>query len=331
MNALNELREHARRVGEKLIEDLRFAEVTTNRWSNHERADFEMSRIMNACLDDLASTGCWGEANRVPSRTLWKVAGETLAVGWLQNHARQKPRGYAGDFEMLEKIVNRTLSTDPLGRAFDHFFQEQAAPEAVRSRTRLVADRIVGVVRASTNDRLHICSVGSGPAIDVELACLELSPDERTRLEVSLLDLDPEALANAERRLGPLLTGDHLRMHRENLFRLPRLKQTKSLLNQADFIVCTGLFDYLTDVDAAAMLQCFWSHLVTDGEMMVFNFAPANPSQAYMEWIGNWYLIYRDEAMIADLIREATGSDIAPEVFREDSQASLYAVCRKVL
>jgi hypothetical protein len=329
MNALNELREHARLAGEKLLEDLRFAGVTTNGWLNQERANFEMSRIMNACLDDLALTGCWGEANRVPSRALWKVAGETLAVGWLQNHARQKPRGYAGDFEMLEKIVYRTLSADPLGRAFDHFFQEQAAPEAVRSRTKLVAERIVRLLRASTKDNVHICSVGSGPALDIELACRELSPDERARLRVSLLDLDPEALVVAERRLTPLLHPAQLHAHRENLFRLPRLKRTDSLLKHADFIACTGMFDYLTDADAVAMLQCFWSHLNADGELLVFNFAPSNPSRAYMEWIGNWYLTYRDEAAVGNLVDEAIGGSHAAKFDREDSQASVYAVCHK--
>ena len=330
MNALNELREHARRAGEKLIEDLRFAEVTTNGWSNHERSDLEMSRIMNACLDDLALTNCWGEANRGPSRALWKVAGETLAVGWLQNHARQKPRGYAGDFEMLQKIVDRTLSTDPLGRAFDHFFHEQAAPHAVRARTQLVADRIVQVVRASPREQVFIWSVGAGPAIDCELACRELSDDERARLVLTLLDLDPEALEHAERRLTPLLSRDQLRLHRENLFRLPRLQRITARLEPADFIACTGLFDYLTDPDAVAMLQCFWSHLTSGGEMMFFNFAPSNTSRAYMEWIGNWYLTYRDEAMLADLVRAAIGGDHPLQMAREDSQASLYAVCRNL-
>lgn len=329
MNELNELREHARRVGEKLVEDLRFAEVTTSRWSNHERADLEMSRIMNACLDDLTSTNCWGEENRKPSGVFWKVAGEVLSVGWLQNHARQKPRGYAGDFEMFEKIVDRTLGAHPLGRTFDHFFQEQAAAEAVRSRTQLVADRIVQLARTSASEKVHICSVGAGPAIDVELACRELPDDERARLVVTLLDLDPEAIVHAERRLAPLLAGDQLRTQRENLFRLPRLKRTGSLLGQPDFIACTGLFDYLTDVDAVAMLRCFWTHLANGGEMIFFNFAPSNPSRAFMEWIGNWYLTYRDEVAVAALVHEAIGDNDQTQIAREDSQASLYAACRK--
>lgn len=329
MNRLNELREHARRAGEKLIEDLRFAGVTTGGWTNRDRADFEMSRIMNACLDDLALTNCWGEDNRVPSRALWKVAGEALSAGWLQNHARQKPRGYAGDFEMLDKIVHRTLSSDPLGRAFDHFFQEQAAPEAVRARTQLVADRIVQMVRSSRKDKLRLCSVGSGPAIDVTLACTALSPDERKQLDVMLLDLDPDALVHAERRLGKVLAAEQFHSHRENLFRLPQLKRAATLLEQSDFIACTGMFDYLADADAVAMLQYFWNGLAEQGEMMVFNFAPSNPSQAYMEWIGNWYLIYRDEEAMIDLGERASGKGTAIEIAREESQASLYLTCRK--
>lgn len=329
MNALNELRQHAQRAGERLVEDLRFASVTTGNWSNHERANYEISRIMNICLDDLEATRCWGDANQVPSRVLWKVAGEVLSVGWLQNHAREKPRGYAGDFEMLDKIVHRTLSPHPLGRAFDHFFQEQAAPEAVRARTQLVTKQIVQLVRTSAKNKVRICSVGCGPAIDMELACRELSSAERKRIELTLLDLDPEALDHAERRLLPWLDADQVNVQRENLFRLPQLKRVATRLADTDHIVCTGLFDYLADEDAAAMVQCFWQHLSPGGEMIVFNFAPANPSQAYMEWIGNWYLIYRDEEAIAALVEEAIGRDHSVRIAREDSQASLYAVCRK--
>jgi hypothetical protein len=118
-------------------------------------------------------------------------------------------------------------------------------------------------------------------------------------------------------------------MHRENLFRLPRLKRANSILEQADFIACTGLFDYLTDADAIAMLRCFWSHLASDGEMIVFNFAPSNPSRAYMEWIGNWYLTYRDESKAVGLVHRAIGGDHVPRIAREESQASLFAVCHK--
>ncbi len=324
MNRLNELREHARRAGDKLVEDLRFAEVTTGGWSNSERSDDEVARIMNACLDDLAATDCWGEENRTPSNALWKVAGEVLSVGWLQNHARQKPRGYAGDFEMLQKIVDQEVCNDRLGRAFDHFFQAEAAPEAVRLRTQSVADRIVQLVRESTKNEVRVCSIGSGPAIDIQLACQELSESERNKLGVALLDLDPEAITHASERLAPFLRDEQLNASRENLFRLPRLKRAASLLDQVDFIACTGLFDYLTDEDAAAMLQWFNGGLRNGGEMLVFNFAPSNPSRAYMEWIGNWYLTYRDEDDLSRLVRDSLGDGASAAIDRADSDACVF-------
>ncbi|MBC8353981.1 MAG: hypothetical protein H8E66_18455 [Planctomycetes bacterium] len=330
MNELNELREHARRAGDKLLEDLRYAEVTTSGWSNRERTELEVSRIMNSCLDDLALTNCWGKANRVPSNVLWKVAGEVLSVGWLQQHARQKPRGYAGDFEMIDKIVNRSLCSDSLGRAFDHFFQEQAAPYAVRFRTQLVADRIVRIVREAKGERVHICSVGCGPAIDVDLACRELTQDERAKLVVTLLDLDPDALTHARHRLESSLDASQLCIQRENLFRLPKLRKARALLEYSDFIACTGLFDYLTDADAVEMLGCFWSQLSDIGEMIVFNFAPSNPSRAYMEWIGNWYLTYRDEDNVAGLIDAAVGEQAKSQVARDEFDASVYVTCQKL-
>jgi extracellular factor (EF) 3-hydroxypalmitic acid methyl ester biosynthesis protein len=92
---------------------------------------------------------------------------------------------------------------------------------------------------------------------------------------------------------------------RDNLFRLPRRETAAELLGEADFLFCTGLFDYLPDRDAAAMLRLFWQRLAPEGTMFVFNFSPRNSSRAYMEWIGNWYLIYRDEREMAQLARQA--------------------------
>jgi hypothetical protein len=61
-------------------------------------------------------------------------------------------------------------------------------------------------------------------------------------------------------------------------------------------LFCPGIFDYLSDDEAADMLRLFYGALARGGHMTVFQFAPHNPSRALMEWIGNWYLIYRDDS-----------------------------------
>lgn len=279
---------------------------------------------MTNCVKRLSETECWGEANRLPSNELWQIAGEILCAGDLQNRARTKPRGYAGDFEMLRKICEHETCSHPLGRAFDRFFQSQAAPEAVRNRTRIVADRLVAALRNSASGRFRAVSVGAGPAIDVELAARQLDVEELRRLDVILLDLDSDALRHAETRLSAVLQPTQVTCHRENLFRLPRLARMQQLLAEADFISCAGLFDYLTDRDVIAMLACFWQHLAARGEAIVFNFAPINPSRAYMEWIGNWYLTYRTVEHTTQLARQAIEDATKIESEQEASEASLF-------
>ena len=79
----------------------------------------DVSAALDDCLSQLRTTGLWGIANRLPSSELWNAAGEILCRGWLQNQARIKPRGYAGDYEMLSRIQEDRLCEDPLGPGGD--------------------------------------------------------------------------------------------------------------------------------------------------------------------------------------------------------------------
>lgn len=299
------LRHYVRQIAQRLDDDLRTAHGDTGGWSDPERTGQLARHALQNALDGLSATGCWGEANRLPSSELWRIAGPWLQVGSLQLRARTKPRGYAGDFEMLTQICERAVCDHPLGSAFDRFFQSQAAPQAVRCRTDLIAGAIADFVRAKPAGTVHVASVGSGPAIDIERACRALTPAQRQALRVRLLDLDPAALEDARWRLTPWLDPAQVQPVRENLFRLAQPGRGGGLLDGVDVLICSGLFDYLDDAAAAAMLARFWQSLRPAGQACVFNFAPHNPSRAYMEWVGNWYLLYRTAEQMRDVAMRA--------------------------
>jgi hypothetical protein len=294
-----------REIAARLDDDLRGACDATGGWSDAAATERLACGALQQALDRLSATGCRGEANRLPSSELWRIAGRWLEVGTLQLRARTKPRGYAGDFEMLEQICTHHVCDHPLGAAFDRFFQAQAAPQAVRNRTGLIATSVAEFVRGYGATPVHVVSVGSGPAIDLQRACAALTEAERRRLRITLLDLDPVALDHARLRLSPLADPPQLRPVRENLFRLAQPGRSNDALREADFLVCSGLFDYLDDAAAAAMLSHFWASLRPAGQALVFNFAPHNPSRAYMEWIGNWYLTYRNAEQLDDVAARA--------------------------
>ncbi len=284
---------------------------------------------LTASLHRLAGTDCRGETNRLPSQEFWRIAGPLLELGTLQSHARQKPRGYAGDYQMFHWIATDYCCDHPLGWAFDRYFQRQAAPQAVRYRTQQTAVALVAHCLHADVPNYHVVSVGSGPATDICQALAVLPDNRRPSLQATLLDLDPEAVEFSERQVAPLLQPGALRCLRENLFRLPQNPKAENLLGTPDFLICSGLFDYLSDEAATAMLRLFWERLAEGGVLMVGNFAPHNPTQAYMEWIGNWYLTYRTAR---DLERLAVGAGISQHGFSVDSEAlgvDLILVARK--
>lgn len=297
-----------REAASRLVDDLDRAERLCASWSDEPLAVALVDAALSSCLASLAKTHLWGDANRLPSGELWKIAGPWLEVGVLQHAARFKPRGYAGDFEMLARICGGYRCEHPLGRAFDAFFQAQAAPQAVRSRTEQTGAAIASDCLARPAGPYHVVSVGSGPALDVRRALGLLPEERRSQVRVTLLDLDPDALGFARSQLEPLLAlgaEAALQCTRANLFRLPQKADPGVALEAADFLVCTGLFDYLDDEPAATMLRWFWEQLAPGASLLVGNFAPHNPSRAYMEWIGNWYLIYRTAEQMRELAARA--------------------------
>jgi hypothetical protein len=265
----------------------------------------------------------------MPSGEFWRIAGPLLESGSLHTHARRKPRGYAGDHEMLAWICDLAYCDHPLGRALDHFFQRQAAPNAVRSRTELAAALLASRVLNHQGTSFHAVSVGAGPAIDVQRAIEMLPEIHRRRLRVTLVDLDPLALEAARERIEPVLGDRALHCEQANLGRLPTSRRAASVLDQADFLLCLGLFDYLAAEVASDLLELFWRQLAPAGVMLVGNFAKGCPTRAYMEWVGLWYLTYRTAEELRDLAIVAGLPDHCVSVTTERLGVNLLLQARK--
>jgi extracellular factor (EF) 3-hydroxypalmitic acid methyl ester biosynthesis protein len=295
----------AREIASALLAEIESAAEHSARFMQEELGFALVRTALDRSLAKLARLDCWGRANQLPSSQFWSLAGPTLELGWLHSRARHKPLGYAGDFEMFVRFWEATCDAHPLGRLFDRYFQQQAAVEAVRSRTAQLAAAIAAHALAHDRGTYRLASVGSGPAIDVELALRLLPDDRRSDMRVTLIDLDQQALDHAVRRLDGLISGERLTAHRANLFRLAEQPRTADLLADSDFIICSGLFDYLLDAPATRLLAACWSRLAPGGCLMVGNFAPHHPSRAYMEWFGNWYLVYRSPDELNALARSA--------------------------
>ena len=291
--------------------------------------DDAIARSLDNCLDALNRLGLIGEGNRLPSSELWNIAGHRLARGWLQHRARTKPRGYAGDHELLERIYHGRLTDDPLGACFDRYFQAAAAPQAVRNRMKMMTGWLAEALSVDPPQNVHVAVVGSAAALEISAAIQKVSTHKRSAVRVTLLDIDPAALEFARTLLAPLLTTDQLCTAAANLFRLPDRPQLARPLAGADLIFCPGLFDYLADDAASRMLAVLYQPLAPGGRLVVFQFAPHNPPRAYMEWFGNWYLIYRSLAELQRVVATAQLPGAAANYGAEPLGIDLYVTLTK--
>jgi len=296
-----------RAAAERLVEDLRVAAAASEQWARLDLGQALIDGALDRCLAALDATGLRGRDNQIPSHELWRIAGPILECGGLQHRARFKPRGYAGDFEMLEDFWNRRENPMVPGKLFDRYFLKQAAVEAVRARMEQSAAAIIRLALEPERTELRVVSIGSGAATDLRRAARLLPANARVKLHLTLVDIDESALAFAKARLDETLRPEQTAAERENLFRLAKGRRGAALVAEADVVLCTGLFDYLSDADAAAMLGLFWNGLRSGGELFVGNFAPHCPTRAYMEWLGNWYLTYRT---VDEFMQVAEAADI---------------------
>ena len=321
--------ERVRQIAQELLARLRGVDEKLRSSNQADESLYTtISDVFDNSLSQLARLNLWGTQNQLPSSELWNAAGHLLERGWLQNRARTKPRGYAGDWEMIGRIQDETLCDDPLGRLFDRYFQDQAAPRAVRNRMQLMTEWICDSVRECEGP-FRVSFAGSALGVEIRDALHSMDVLDRERVSAILLDLDPAALDYAQSQLRWLLPPERLILASENLFRLPDRTRAANQLANSNLLLCPGLFDYLEDEAAVKMLRVFWERLAPDGRLAVFQFAPHNPTRGYMEWFGNWYLIYRNQRQLADLAAAAGIPDGQIELGAEATGTDLFLVARR--
>ena len=118
-------------------------------------------------------------------------------------------------------------------------------------------------------------------------------------------DNDERALEYAKTLLKPY---SNVNFILENVIRLAATKHIISKVKKRyDAIYATGLFDYLSSKIATRLIENLKLLLKIDGIIFISNVHDrySNPSVHYMEWAGDWNLVYRDEEELKKLFIDA--------------------------
>lgn len=249
---------------------------------------------LNAWIDDIAIKRRSGLISAEDTKKVIEVLGEAMTPVTMQGFAYHKPHGYAGDFEIIDRIYQRYICPYGALHRWDNFWQNHAAAQAVRHRT---AYLISLVFKSITEKRrpIHVLNLASGPSRDVYECCRLIDG-----VTFDCVEQDIKAIAYAEAICANYST--RIRFHRANVIRYhPR--------QQYDLIWSSGLFDYFNNNLFSRVVRRYWKHLSPGGELVVGNFSTDNPSRNYME-LFEWHLFHRNQEELRLLGEEA---EIPPE------------------
>jgi len=304
-------------------------EITAQTFGGHVDADDGASR-MDRLKQMIANGGPlkedYEELNRIidsidcegvdsAEHELLNIITPVLVRNTMQGHAFHKPHGYAGDYEIIDKIYTYWHSPDPGLRKWDEFFHCQDAVVAVRNRKQYLIDLLHQIERSRNLEgerSLKVLNVGSGPARDVR-EYFESNPDSIASFDC--IEVDRNAIQYANRVCAPYV--DRIDFINKNIFRF-RSKE------RYDLIWSAGLFDYLNDKQFETLLARLMSHLKEDGILVIGNFARGNPSRSYMEKFGEWFLNHRTEEELRTLAERAGVRRRSIQVSSEERKVNLF-------
>lgn len=244
------------------------------------------------------------------------------------NRTFQKPRGYAGDFEMMNLIYrNQDMGTSLFGRCVERSFLVCPEPEAVRNRAGYLIEKITALMRAKPTGTVRILSVASGPAVEIQKLLGSISREDAARLEVSLLDQDQGSLKYAQKQIKTIATREG------KPIQLRLVNQTIKEIIQGgleeepfDLVYSAGLFDYFTDSVAHAAARVLIGSVKPGAELVIGNFDISTPNRFTMSLVFDWNLMYRSQS---DLERLFKLPAVSTRIEKEEVGVNLFCVLKK--
>jgi hypothetical protein len=246
--------------------------------------------------------------------------------GDLTKWTYKKPFGYAGDFKIIDDIYQNTTRTIGFDGLWDTYYLQMTASKAVRERKDTCRKTIYNFVKENKNRAIRIMNLASGPAREIK-ELLEDDPEGIfSKVIFDCYDLDTNAINYAKQLINNTV---NVTFFQKNAIRIALKKEVKQEVPyDYDLIYSAGLFDYLDEKVAIRLIGNLRKLLKKNGKILIANFGNKynNSSAGLMEWVTEWFLIYRTELEFKRLFLNAGFSEQNLEIFCQPDKTVLYCL-----
>lgn len=266
---------------------------------------------LDAWVAEIADQVKTGQLAAEDLEIMRRAMGEACSIATMQGFVYQKPHGYAGDYEIIDRIYQSYVSDQAHLAKWDVYMQQNMATMAVRNRAQYFVRQLHQLMQQTAGQDVQVLNLASGPGRDMSQF---FSAYPEARIYFDCIEQDPNAVQHAQDLCQPYLS--NIRFHIKNALRFQSDKQYR-------LIWSAGLFDYFDDKIFVFMLKKLRLMLAPEGEIVIGNFSANNPSKAYME-LFEWHLQHRSPNTLKALALKAGFSAAQLSVHKEAAAVNLF-------
>jgi extracellular factor (EF) 3-hydroxypalmitic acid methyl ester biosynthesis protein len=267
------------------------------RWGKfQEEFNFKVDNIFRQIMEyerEQLNLGRPEKVNKLKKIFIKRIR-EIFLKGAYNRWSLNKPYGYAGDFKIIDDIYQNSPVTNGFDRLFDNYFQMSAISIAVRNRKEDFKRVIVDLAKTRPEENLQVMDLACGSCRAIkEITCLDGLITKNVIFDC--YDHEERALVFARELLD---TTPKVNFIKGNLLRICLAKNINTKIKERyDMIYATGFFDYLSNRMSVKLIKNLRNLLKKNGLMAISNVRDrySNPSVHYMEWVGDWNLVYRSD------------------------------------
>ncbi|MBC8872749.1 MAG: class I SAM-dependent methyltransferase [Planctomycetes bacterium] len=209
----------------------------------------------------------------------------------LMNQARTWPRGYPGDYRIIDATYDNRPLSEGIGELMDGYFLATTLARGIRHRREKMRDMLTEELLRRPG--AQVLNIGCGPCREV----LELAPViKRCNAHITNVDFDADALRFSGERLNEVGIADHVSFRRYNAIRMVNAQKNVREFGQFDVIYTIGLLDYLSDAILVRLIKSLHTTLKPNGVLIaVFKDRDQYATQDY-HWLVDWSQFHQRDA-----------------------------------
>lgn len=248
------------------------------------------------------------------------LVGPWMLKSLIMKRALEKPRGYPGDYQMLEYIYDNKPISEGIGYYFDRGFLESDLVQSVINRKNLTKEELKALVKSGGNPK--ILNLASGSCREIREM---LSEGVKDKFSLTCLDQDEEAIAFSQNALKGLADVTFVK---DDIFNITK-DERKPLLNDNDLIYSIGLIDYLPDRVLKKIIKSIYDNLKPGAVLLLSHKDHGVYTPMREDWLSDWKFVPRDEKKMLSLLNDVGINNEKIDVFREPTKIIFFMRIRK--